>query len=397
MGFFSRFFGPPTEDQFARLFQKTLAQVGSKRVTTYDKEQFRLTHDDGFTNLRNFYIEYCKLTGRDRRVYLSRACLLMAQQPDSPKDFEDARHDLLPTIRSRAMLDEVRLQAEISGSEWKGLPAWPVSEHLMICLVYDLPTAMQFVNDEMLAEWGVSLYEAVEVAKENLEQRESVIVSVEDSFYVVSTGDAYDATRMILIDKIRKLAFEGDPIALPITRETLLLTGVDDKAGLALMIDLAEKSAGESRPICPIAHRLVGDEWEPWLPAPDSPLYSRFRLLEVQFLGGAYNDQKQLFDKRHEHTGEDVFVASFSGIKRAEGIVTYSVWTKGVASWLPRTDYVGLNNVDTNVTFFVRWEELQSHVGELLEPLEMYPPRWFVDDFPMVEQIEAMHGEDWSK
>jgi hypothetical protein len=120
-------------------------------------------------------------------------------------------------------------------------------------------------------------------------------------------------------------------------------------------------------------------------------------LLEAQFLGGAYNDQKQLLERRHEQTGEDVFVASFSGVERQGNIVTYSVWTKGVATWLPKTDYVGVSDRETGVARFVCWEQLQEHVGSMMQPLEMYPPRWLVDDFPTPEQVEQMQGEDWSK
>jgi hypothetical protein len=397
MGFFSRFFGPPTEDQFARLFQRTLAQVGSKRVTAYDKENFRLTHDDGFTNLRNFYIEYCKLSGRERGAYLSRCCLLTAQAPEAPLEFEDVRPDLLPTVRSRGMLEDMRLQVEAEGGDWAGLPSTPLSEHLEVCLVYDLAQAMRFVNREMLEEWGVTIYEAMEVAKQNLEQRESVLVQIGERLYLFSTGDAYDASRMLMTEKICKLEFQGVPVALPITRESLLLTGSDDEAGLAMMAELAETMRAEARPICPIAHRLVDKEWEPWTPAVDSAGHDKLRLLALQFMGGQYTEQKGLLEKVHARDGTDVFVASVMSVERQGKAHSFSFWSKGVVTWLPHTEYVGVADHEAKITRFVRWEQLQTQVGHLMRPLEMYPPRWLVEDFPTPEQVEAMQGEDWSK
>lgn len=402
MGFFDRFGRTPSEDKFAQLMMKIMREIGDQRQASYDKAEFRLTlSEDGeeaaTINLRNLYIEYCGKPASERAAFLRRSCIGFAKQFDLPEEFADAKHDLLPALRSKAMSEVMRLDVEIQGSQWLELAAVPVSDHLEACLVYDLPTTIQFVTKEMLEKWGVSQFEAAEVARQNLEQKESVIGKVGDHLYVFVSGDAYDATRMLLLDAIRSFELNGPPVAIPLNRDSFMVTGADDVEGLALLATLAEQKKGEARPVCPIPHKLVGDEWVAWLPPPDHPHHEKFRLLELGFMAGEYAEQKSLLDKRHEQTGEDVFVATFSVAERQEKLMSFCVWSKDVPTWLPKTEFVGLFETDAKHADFVSWDHLLAVAGHLMTPLDCYPPRWLVEDFPSRDQIEKMSPEQWAK
>lgn len=402
MGIFERFVRTPSEDKFAQLMMKMMREVGDQRQASYDKAEFRLTlSEDGeesaTINLRNLYIEYCGKTSRERSAFLRRSCIGFAKQVEVPEEFEDAKHDLLPALRSKAMSEVMRLDVEIQGSKWLELAAIPVSDHLEACLVYDLPTTIQFVTKEMLDKWGVSLFEAAEDARRNLEQKESVIGKVGDHLYVFVSGDAFDATRMLLLEQIRSFDLNGPPVAIPLNRDSLMVTGADDAEGLEILATLVEKKKDEARPICPIPHKLVGDEWVAWLPPPDHPHHEKFRLLQQGFLAGEYAEQKSLLDKRHEQTGEDVYVANFSVAERDEKIMSFCVWSKDVPTWLPKTEFVGLYETDSKHTDFVSWDRLLAVAGHLMTPLDYYPPRWLVEDFPSMDQIEKMCPEQWAK
>lgn len=404
MGIFEPFVRTPSEDKFAQLMMKMMREVGDQRQAAYDKAEFRLTlsevGDESATiNLRNLYIEYCGKTARERAAFLRRSCLGFAKHFDVPEDFEDAKHDLLPSVRSKSMGEVIRLDVEIQGkgSKWVDLATIPLSDYLEICLVYDLPTTIEFVTTEMLEKWGVSLIEAAEVARQNLEQTESMIGKVGDHLYVFVSGDAFDATRMLLLEPIRSLDLNGLPVAIPLNRDSLMVTGADDAEGLEILATLAEKKKDEARPICPIPHKLVGDEWVAWLPPPDHPQHERFRLIEQGFLAGEYAEQKSLLDKRHEQTGEDVFVATFSAAERQEKLISFCVWSKDVSTWLPKTEFVGLYETDAKHADFVTWDRLLAVAGHLMTPLDCYPPRWLVEDFPSRDQIEKMSPEQWAK
>ncbi len=401
MGFFDRFLGPPTEDQFAKTLADALSRAGDDRQLTYDKAEFRLLctkdgEDAGMVNLRNLFAEYCATPRKERSAWLSRTCGGLVNHMEIPDDFEDAKPDLLPSVRPRSMIDVMRLGTEITGSKWLDLATLPLSENLVVCLVYDLPTTMSFVTEETLGKWGVSLYEAAEVAKQNLEQRDGSYASIGGKLFTFVSGDAFDATRMLMLDRVRSLELTGDPVALPVTRDSLLIAGSDDDEGLAMMAGMADSQKENPRPICPIPHRLVGVEWQPWRPPASNPNHELFRILELRYWYGEYDEQKKLLEKRHEQTGEDVFVASYTAGDRGGKMTSYVVWSE-IPTWLPMADYVGFFSKTEELFGFVRWDRVQDNLGHLMKYVDCYPPRWFVDEFPSKDQIVQMRPESWKK
>ena len=136
--------------------------------------------------------------------------------------------------------------------------------------------------------------------------------------------------------------------------------------------------------------RLDGDEWTPWMPPPSDPAYKEFQELRLQTLGQDYAEQKALLDKLHEKNGEDVFVAAFSAIQSPEGrLFSYATWTATTNSLLPKTDVLVLGRVGGNIAM-VEWQKAMDVAGELMEPLDIYPPRYRVRAFPSEKQLKAM-------
>ncbi len=174
-------------------------------------------------------------------------------------------------------------------------------------------------------------------------------------------------------------------------REHLYIAGSDDLHSLKGMLKLAVEDLGKPRPISGIALRLDDDEWVPWLPENGHPLYWEFRKLQTQSFGRAYAEQKELLDKLYRRTGEDVFVASFSGMGRegTDEIVSYCVWSKGVLALLPRTDRVAFMRQDTDPVI-AAWDGVVKVVGDMMEPMGMYPERYRVSEFPTEGQLAAM-------
>jgi uncharacterized protein YtpQ (UPF0354 family) len=402
MGFFDRFFGPPSEDKFAKIMTRALRRAGDDRETTYDKAEFRLLHSKdgkaaGVTNLRNLYTEYCNAPKSARDALLARTCKGLLNSMEIPDDFDDVRPDLLPTVRTRSMLDVLRLDAEIAGGQSIDVPWLPLTDHLVVCLVYDLPSSMRFVSQENLDTWGVTLDEAVEVARKNLEEHECSVMALGEKLFILENGDAYDGTRILMTDLIGRFELAGEPIALPITRDCLMVAGSQDIEGLNLMLALAQEKTGNARPLCPIPIHLVDEKWESWLLPSNHVHFHKFKELELSYLASQYGDQKHLMDKRNEMVEHDVFVASFTVTQRGENLRSFGVWSKTVTTWLPKTDYVALYDPETQQSHFVPWQTLQEIAGDLMKPLDYYPPRFLVDGFPTNEQIANMQPEIWSK
>lgn len=402
-------FGPPSRDKFARLVIDELRRVGGDRELNYDAEQFVIERGgEGFINLANLYHEYCQAPREQRVKVLDRfirGCLGTTGF-ELPEDFDDVHPDLLPVIRSRFYLESVALQSRARGGEAVAVPQQMIGDHLALSLVYDLPQAMRSIIQEDLDRWEVTFYEAVEAAKNNLEQMGNIaFASLQgergQGLYVSATGDNYDASRLVMLDLIRKMPVRGDYVAMVPNRDTLVITGSEDEAGLEVMAKVAEDSFNKPRPISTVALRLVDDEWESWLPPADSPLHAKLHELRLRTIGMEYNDQKELLDQIHVQNGEDLFVASFSAIQHKETgrITSYSVWSEGVETLLPETDDLVLlrpNSSDNvSVAAAASFSRVRDIAGDLMQPLGTYPERFRVTDFPTENQLAEIGKRDW--
>ncbi len=404
-------FRPPSRDKFARLVMAELRQLKTTGALKYNADQFLIERgSEGFINLANLYHEYCQAPRGQRKLVLDRfirGCVGTSGF-ELPEDFDDVHPDLLPVVRSRFYLESVHLQSRARGGD--GFPMPPqqsIGDHLAMSLVYDLPQAMRSIIQADLDQWGVSFYEALESARRNLEQMGNVaFASLQDQggegVYISATGDNYDASRLVMLDLVRKMPVRGDYIAMVPNRDTLVITGSDDAAGLDVMCKLAEESFEKPRPISTIALRLEGDAWESWLPPRQSPSFAKFHELRLRTVGMEYNDQKELLDQIHQHTGEDVFVASFSALQnKATGrLSSYSIWSQGISSLLPQTDDVvflradrGLDKVE--VVAAGSWERVHDVAGDLMQPEGTYPERYRMLEFPSAQQLAAIGKGDW--
>jgi Protein of unknown function (DUF1444) len=410
VGWLDFLIGPPSRDKFAQLVMAELRKMGRGDRMKYDPEQFVIERGgEGFINLANLYHEYCQAPRDQRSKVLDRfirGCLGTSGF-ELPDDFADIHPDLLPVVRSRFYLESVALQSRARGGEGIAVPQQTIGDHLSLSLVYDLPQAMRSIIQEDLDKWEVTFYEAVEAARNNLEQMGNVaFASLQneggEGVYISATADNYDASRLVMLDLVRKMPVRGDYVAMVPNRDTFVVTGSEDAAGLELMGKVAEESFQKPRPISTVALRLVGDEWESWLPDPSSPVFGKLHKLRLRTIGMEYNDQKELLDQIHEQEGKDLFVASFSAVQHKETgrITSYSVWSDGVLTLLPETDDVILLKPDptaekVEVVASGSFERVREVAGDLMQPLGTYPERYRVLEFPSQRQLAAIGKREW--
>lgn len=403
MGLFDLFSGPPTpptKEKFAQIVLAELHKLNPEGHYSFHEDKFQVSHqNEGFINLGNIFQEYCRAEKAEREALLRRFLrnCVCTKSFELPEEFDDIHPDLLPVIRSRFYLESIILQARARGNEPLEVPQQVVGEHLALSLVYDLPSAMRTIGQRDLDAWKVSFFHASEAARQNLEQMGEIsFASLDGHVYASATGDNYDASRLIMLDLIRKFDVEGDHIAMVPNRDTLLVTGSEDARGLEIMAKIAEESTQKPRPISTIALRLEGDEWMPWLPPSSFAVYDKFHELRLQTLGMEYNDQKGMLDEIHNVTGEDVFVAQFSAIgkKNTCRVTSYCVWSEGVDTLLPQTDSIFFfrpgSEKEGELVAGGSWEHVQQVVGDLMEPAGFYPERYRVRSFPTSEQLAAI-------
>ncbi len=388
------------KDEFAQLVIARLRETGVASEISYEPDEFQICVAGEIQStlfLNNAYQEYCSISEENRHKALRRFVRgwLDAHKP-APEEYADIQPDILPAVRSRSFFESARLRMVIAGNEDASLPYQMLGEDLGLGLVYDMPDSMKPISNRELDLWGVTFYEALEAARDNLRQVRPMIVGPQEGegTYVFASNDGYDSSRMILLDLIRQFQVKGDYIAMAPGREMLIVAGSDDAPGLEAMVALAKKAFQQPRTVSGVALRLDGDEWMRWLPEAGHPLFDEFQALRMRSLGQDYAEQKELLDKLHEIRGEDVFVSSFSVMqhKLSAQRVNYCVWTAGEISLLPRTERVIFGGAGQE-TVMAAWDKVVEVVGHLMTPTDMYPERWRVETFPSAEELAAMGNE----
>ena len=389
-----------SKDEFAQLVIARLRETGMTGEISYDADEFQVVVEGEIKSilfLGNAYREYCSCSKKHRPNSLQRFVRgwLDAHKPP-PDEYADIKPDILPAVRSRSFFESARLRMAIGGNDDTFLQYQTIGDDLGLGLVYDMPDSMRPISNKDIDLWGVTFYEALESARDNLRELRPRIIGPKEGegVYVFTTNDGYDSSRLIILDLIRQFQVKGDYIAMAPGREMLIVAGAEDTRGLEAMVALAKKAFEQPRAVSGVALRLVGDEWVPWMPEAAHPLYDEFRGLRMKSFGQDYAEQKGLLDELHEKTGEDVFVASYSVVQQKETghRVSFCMWTKGLPSLLPQTERIVLGGEDQEPVM-ARWERVVEIAGDLMTPMGIYPERYRVEGFPTTEQLAAMGNE----
>jgi hypothetical protein len=402
MGLLDRFFGKPGKDQFARLMADAIRAAGETTPLRYDAARFQLVAQGEGSNLfklANVYSEYCAAPKAKRPELIRRfSRSWFAHRRELPATLDDAAPDLLPSVRARSYFELNQLQLEAQGMGSADWPYRPLAGHLGVGLVYDLPDSIVQLQQHHLDEWHVSFEEALDSALRNLgEVSDKQFESPAPGVWRSPWRDNHDAARLLLVDALRQYEVQGDLVAMVPNRDTVLLTGSEDEDGLVELAELGAEALGQTRSISGLALRLEGDEWQPFLPEPGHPAYTQLRTLWVKSRAGDYQDQGELLRALHEKSGEDIFVASFSAVQSRDSgeLHSYSVWSEGVDTLLPRTDEVfffrpGADQASGEIVAAGPWERVQEVAGSLLVLQDLYPERYRVQEFPTADQLATI-------
>lgn len=399
MGLLDRFFGTSDQDKFAKSFIAALQKAGDPRDAVYEAAQFRLVfskdgEQQGVLNLGNLFAEFQQVEPEGQQQCLSelvRAAL--SHLKEMPEDFDAASYDIRPRLWARATFEQIRLRSRLSDQPAPDWPLEPIGDHLFLSLVYDLPESVRSIANQDLKEWGVTYWEAREVALQNLGETELVIASLGDELFASNTGDTYDATRMILPGLVQQLPVVGQPILMVPNRDTLLLTGSESEVGQKMMLEFAEQQLDEQpRPLVATPLTLdFSNQWVDWSPEQANPLYYDYHKMQLNWFAGEYQEQKLLLDAIHEKESVDLFVANFSiAEKRDDSIFSYCVWGKDIESLLPETDFFAVMESLEGPSIMVPFDVVMEKFGSWFLETDYYPKRFHVRDFPTSEQFAEL-------
>ena len=389
--------------RFVKRLKARLSKAEALCPIEYDAAGFLLRLSGGQTiNLVNFWAEHRELGAEARTKHIEAIAQgLFQAQFDLPEDYEDVRIDLMPKVWARAAFDRIELEVKAQGGEPPSPAMTPLGSHLLLGVVYDLPNSMRTIRSEELDGWDATYYEAMEQAVQNLRSRPMQVgrMTHEDEpggLFIAMSNDSYDATRMLLIPDLVEAAqmeIEGSPVAMVPCRDALLVTGDDDVMGLVAMADVASKMVeNEPRQLAPTLLRHVDGEWVDWHVPDGHPAAERFHQLELRFLKEEYDVQKALLEQIESRRDEPAEVADLLVFKHKESgqWASATVWGRHVRSLLPKADYVALVDEVGSDPVYVPWDDVVTLTGELMDPIDLSPPRWRVSEYPHPKAVEIL-------
>jgi hypothetical protein len=184
------------------------------------------------------------------------------------------------------------------------------------------------------------------------------------------------------------------------SRNELVVTGSEDVEGLERMASLAEEQYSRPRYLSGIPVVLDDNAWSPFSLAEPHPLAPRYRSLWHLTREADYSRQGRLLADRYAGQGVDLFAANVLINPDREWATTAS-WGEGIVSLLPKTQLLVFSSVSpdeasVDLLALGEWDRVREVVGDLMEPLGLYPERYLVRSFPTADQLEAIRveGED---
>lgn len=403
MGFLDFLFNrKPSPDDFAVLFESAARKAGFKGELTYRPREFRLVYgESAFFNLHNAYREYCSQRGARRRETLNNyIAALCENQRSRALPLDEARPLLLPVIRSRGMIEELRLhQVRTEGDDLDFSPVYlPMGDDAVVLLAIDHPESTATLVQGPDKSWGITLEEGLAIALTNLRD------TTADSFVEVVPGlfrgdwnDSYDISRIFLPDVLERLPLKGRPVFMVSSRETLLVTGDHDGHALAAMVELGLQAASEGRAISTGLY-CYEDGKVATYPVQHPLLQARLARMRYLTTKNEYDTQKHALDLIHQENSTDIFVANYQLYAAQEDpdqLFSIASWTEGVDSLLPRVDRLVLVRPNEDCsdaeTRAVSWEQAMALLGDLLEEAPgFYPPRYRTLGFPEPSRAELL-------
>jgi hypothetical protein len=383
-------------DDFAKL---VIAEARKARIAEsleYDAKRFVLKRGDQRTFLANLFNDYCQADdAHKKRILGNTLALLRQKKEDIP--LEDAESKVVAAVREQALFSFTTLWWQLEGGTSEPKIAFePISTWFARCLVLDFPEYVSMVSSESLRTWDSSFYQLYEIGLARLRDCTTPRFEKQPGFYVGGWHDDYDNSRILIPEVFSPLHLDGDPVVCLPNRNSLLVTGSEDHAGIQAMLKHAEEIVRtKPRPMNPAPLTLKDGEIADFSVAENSRIFNdveRAKKVSELFY---YQQQTETLVKLYEQKGKDLFVANYA-LNQLEtgGYESICVWSKTVPTLLPKTDFVAFFDPtrpeSQRKLGRAKWDDVMRIAGDLILDTEMFPGRFYVSKFPTDEQLAAV-------
>jgi hypothetical protein len=366
------------------------------RDLVFDESKHQLTGSNETISTVNIYAEWQKTPVADRPAALQRIAAGFKQTVDSKLDWATVKPRLRPAVRGISYFDPAQLAKAGSAMEGLTIPHGMLGDGAGIGIAIDSPDAMAIATSKQLGDWKVTADQALTLATANLAADGAHLEQLEPGVWGAQQHDSYDASRIVLVDDIRKLNLPGGAVAMIPNRETLLLAGAKDAKGLLAMAARAEAVESDPRPIHTIALCLGEAGWTECVPDVTPAVKKKYSVLAAGGWKSLYDDGH---DTYQDELGDDLFVAHLSAIGKPDGYaLTYATWTKTVPTMLPKADMVAFvvlegpeGSEKGKMLGLAPWERVMAVCGAHLHETGKLPRYWATGDwFPTDEDLKKL-------
>ena len=394
LNLFDRLRGGSEQDLFAKRVIRRLRQRGWRGKIVYDRNQFVLRLDN----------EHALFLGNALRAWKAATATTRDGEIDTAigflfEDHRDTSFDacgprLLPVIRGRAHIANAWMIPALATGPDSYDGAWkPFCEGLAVLVAIDSPTSIQLLNSSRMSEWAMSFDQVLDVAMENLRALSPCQFERQNGGFHLSTyGDHYDASRILLPHLFDQLPLRGDPVAVVVAREGLVVAGSDDLAALDAMAAYVEEEIERAmRPVSTLPIILQGGEWR--LMPTHAPELSALDRLRIRQKLTEYSDQKEVLQGYVTAQGRELYVAETQSRRDGDRLMTWAAWTEEVPTLLPVADIIIVNPTG-GPPIARRWSDVEAVCGPFVVEPATYPARWVVETWPGPDVLARLRDRE---
>jgi hypothetical protein len=385
--------GEITQEDFAVIAADALIKGGvEKESLSLDKARYSLVMKDALGRplktifLANFFDRYTQAMGdEDSQSKIINQIVGLTGNLDFPKDFEQARSHLRIQVKERWWFEDDKYTRIDFG------------EHFSATLAYDMPDNILYVDNDTLESWGVSFDDAFSIAHRQLAEVTEFAFSTyrsdsnkADCCHFFSSCDPYSSARAVFTNIMNDLPVLGDTLVLVPHRDHLFITGSECNFGLRHSLSAVKELQDQPGSLPPILLKLVDEFYHPYELAADHPLHGEFKSLHLQYLDRLYSAQKAELEARFEQvTGKRIVSKFHCAYDRVSPFSSTYVGKKLVPCLLPKSDFIFFGEGDQPEAICSRFRA-ESILKDKLRPIDCYPKRIEVMEYPSPAEIEAM-------
>jgi len=398
MGLLDKFLGKkPTHEEFAMEIMEALARSGARNLDHNPIDRsIRVGSTENTLYLDNAFSDYAAAKPADRPGVIQRYVSSFLHIGSTPKDFATACFSLMPVVRDPAYFSLSLCMLKADGRDTSKLEyaIKEIAPGLVAAVAHDTEHNIMNVNRATLEEWGTSFDEALQTATFNLRDKTdpSSLKEIGAGLFVSQWGDCYDSARILLPDILHRLSLNGDPLVFLPNRDQLWVTGTHNSAAIKVMLVEGKVSHFEQgHSLSPNLYMHAEGQWRLYIPE-EEELHKLWLSMKRQRDNLDYAQQKGYLEKFFERQKLDLFVATCQVYKRKdESLFSRCVWSKGVDSLLPETDFIVFMVPKSKEHFSVAWHDAVRIVQPLMErDPELFPARYRVRSFPDESQLARL-------